>query len=202
MPLPRSIVAYTAGTDTRNQFTTPADARQVADLVDAHSQSLEGGQLLRDSQYNTNLTVSDATYTTVPVTSGGLLGDGGGWNTTYDRWVPPTDWFDDFTYVWIDMPWTVEWTGWGSGGNAQGFSQVLFEVMASSSSSTVVTTHNASSDQIYRVPTYDIPFWFSGVMTVRMTSGEAVRMRIFQSSGTSMTTVKVHWGIRIVGGND
>ena len=43
MPLPRFVVRITPGTDTRNQFTTPPDARVVEDLIAAHEDPVVGG---------------------------------------------------------------------------------------------------------------------------------------------------------------
>lgn len=200
MPLPRSVVRYTAGTDTRNQFTTPADARQVEDLMLAHDGAIEGGQLCRDTYFSTNLTLSNNTWTACPVTSGGIKAAHAGWNTTYDCWVAPTDWHDDWTYLWVDVPWTVNFPDW-SGGNANSSSRVQFRVRASASSSTVISTHEAGWRWQTRFG-LGIPEVLSGCMTVRLESGQALEMRYFQNSGTSMTSLNARWGVRIVGGHD
>lgn len=200
MPLPRSIVAYAAGTDTRVQFTTPPDPRQVADLVDAHSVSIEGGQLCRDTYFSTALTVSSSSWTVVPVTSGGIKAAHSGWNTTYDCWQAPTDWFDEFTYVWVDMPWTVNFPDW-SGGNSNSSSRVQFRVRASPSSGTVVSTHEATWRWQTRFA-LGVPEVVSGCQTVRLQTSHVIEMRLHQSSGTSMTSVNAMWGVRIVGGHD
>lgn len=194
MPIPWSVHRYTAGTDTRIQFTTPPDARQVEDLMAAHEQSIVGGIVMA------NTSVSDSTWKVVPVSGGNLVADDGNWSTTYDCWGPPDDWFDEFTYLCLNMPFSVHWPSW-SGGNSSALYYVEFRVrnQANPSGSTLLDNFYASvtkadRDGIERV--------FSGTGIIRITQDDWVEMRVYQSSGTLMNNVLVRWTVNVVGGTD
>lgn len=206
MPIPRSIVAYAAGTDTRNQFTTPPDARQVADLVAAHEDPIVGGQIIRSATWSTTFAVaSSSSWTVVPVTSAALEATDGNWDTANDCWGPPDDWFDDWTYVLVDCPWTVAWEGFSASGS--GFAQVNFLVKSQASGSDVTyKVYDEYASSTYLIDGadngYAIPFVDSGCMTLKLAQGQKVKMRVLQTGPTYMDPVTVHWGIRLVGGTD
>lgn len=206
MPIPRSIHRYAAGTDTRVQFTTPPDPRQVEDLVAAHEDAIVGGQIIRSTAWSTTFAVSSgSSWTVVPVTSGALEADDGNWDTTNYCWGPPSDWFDEFTYILVDCPWTVHWEGFSSAGS--GFAQVNFLVKSQASGSDVtykIYEEYASSTYLIDGADngYAIPFVDSGCMTLKLGVGNKVKMRVLQTGPTTMDPVNVHWGIRLVGGTD
>lgn len=203
MPLPRHVVRIAVGSDTRDNSSTPPDPRRVEDLMTALDDSVVGGTLARNTYWSTEWTLSSsATPTTLPVTSGAIITDDGGWNTTYDCYVPPSGWFDDYTYVQADLVWTVEWPMW-SGGNSFGNLLARFNILPSASSSTAsaVSVHEAGMIWQER-NAYSLNPTHGGTVPVRFTEGQAVEFQLAQTSGTSMTTIAASWGVRLIGATD
>lgn len=191
MPIPWSVHRYAAGTDTRNQFTTPPDARQVEDLMAAHEQSIVGGIVMA------NTSVSTGTWKVVPVSGGNLVADDGNWSTAYDCWGAPSDWFDEFTYLCLNMPFSVQWPA--AAGTSMFYVEFRVRNQANPSGSTLLDSFYASvtkadADGIERV--------FSGTGIIRITQNDWVEMRLYQSSGSLMNNVLVRWTINVVGGTD
>lgn len=203
MPIPRSVIRIAEGSDTRFVSTTPPDPRRVEDLMAAHEESIVGGTLIRNTYYSTEWTLaSGSTPTTLPVTSGAIIDNDGGWNTTYDCYVPPAEWFDDFTYVTIDLPWTVEWPMW-SGGNSSANLLTRFNVLPSASSATASAASVHEAGMIWQARNvYALNPTHGGVVSVRCTEGQAIEFQLAQTSGTSMTTIAASWGVRLHGGYD
>lgn len=197
MPIPWSVHRHAAGTDVRNQFTTPPDARQVEDLIAAHEQSIVGGIVMATTS------VSDSTWKVVPVSGGNLVADDGNWSTAYDCWGPPDDWFDEFTYLCLNMPWIVTWPSW-TAGNSSAYTYVQFRVrnQANPSGSSVLDDFYAD-ESLSGISGSGLGRTMSGTGLVRMTQDDWIEMRIYQTSGTLMNSnVKVRWGINVVGGTD
>lgn len=197
MPLPRSVVRYAAGTDTRAQFTTPPDARQVDDLMDAFEDKNCGGQQERSAEFSTTWThTSSSNWVTAPVTSGAMVWDDGNWDTSNDRWGPaPTDWFDEWTYVCLDIPWTVLFPDDGTGlAKIRG---VQFLVKNSGGTTVrTIPTYTASLDS------NGVNVVASGTLSLRIPTGNTITMRIFQWTGGNLAGIEYRWGVRIVGGTD
>lgn len=187
MPLPRSIVTYAAGTDTRNQFTTPPDARQVADLVTAHEDPIVGGTV--DGSYTHN---SSGNWVLATFTSGQVYASDGNWNATADCWTAPSGWFDDYTTLYLDVPFSVNFQG-----TAATSCGVQAHVRASAGGSSV-SEHNGHFMEAVSGP-YSYAHTCSGtVLAVPVTEGQTIELRTWQDQGSNMT-VEFRWGIRLHG---
>lgn len=190
MPLPRSIVVYAAGTDTRPQYTTPADPRQVADLVTAHQDRIVGGTVMD------GVAVSDSTWKVMPVSGGNLVADDGNWNATYDCWGPPDDWFDDYSTIVIDCVYSVGWPAWAAG-NASAVFYIAFRVRNQANPSGATTSQDVYSS-VSKADRDSVERADSGVCPLVISQGEFIEMRLYQTSGTLMNgTVLVRWGVRL-----
>lgn len=190
MPLPRSIVTYAAGTDTRPQYTTPPDARQVADLVAAHEDPIVGGTV--NGSFNHT---SSGSWVRCDFGSSDKVTDDGNWNGTYDCWAPPSDYFDHYTTIFVDIPWRMAWNG---NGNA-------FEAMAQAATRTSLGAGSVSVEYtghymyVGHYGSYAYAHTASGVITaVALTSGQTVELRAFQNTGANQT-IGFRWGVRLHG---
>lgn len=203
MPLPRHVVRIAVGSDTRDNYTTPPDPRRVEDLMKAMEDPVVGGTLIRDAYFSTVFALSSsATPTTLPVTSGGVQTDDGGWNTTYDVYVPPAEWFDEYTYVQCDLVWTVSWPMW-TGGNSYGNLLTRFNILPSASSSTGSADSVHEAGMIWQERNaYSLNPTHGGVVPVIFTEGQAVEFQLAQTSGTYMTDIDASWGVRLIGATD
>lgn len=186
---------YAAGVDTRNQFTTPPDNRLVQDMAEAMEIRCGGGQVTGTTDGY------DSTYSAVPVTSGNLIADDGGWSTAYDCWGPPSSWFTkwDGTFrstILVDCSFNVSWPDWSSG-NSAAFFIVDFRVrnQANPSGATVLSTINALVTVEVKHG-YGTPCVFSGTVPgIAMTGTQFLEMRLKQTSGTYMSSIPFRWGI-------
>lgn len=196
MPLPRSVVRYAAGTDTRAQFTTPPDPRQVDDLMDAFEDKNDGGQQERSAEFSTTWThTSNGNNVAVPVTSGAMVWDDGVWDTSNDRWGPaPTDWFDEWTYVCLDIPWTVLFPDSAGGAKAR-----AVEFRVKNSGGTVLRTIQTYCSYLDSAGFNVVS---SGTLSLRIATCNTIEMRIFQWTGGNLAGIEFRWGPRIVGGTD
>ena len=190
MPLPRTIVAYAAGTDTRAQFTTPPDPRQVADLVTAHEDPVVGGTI-RGSFNHT----SSGSWVRFDFGSGNKVTDDGNWNGTYDCWVPPSGHFDDYTTIYVDIPWRAAW--YGNGAEFQAQAQAA--TRSSVGSGSVLAEYNGYYCYVGHEGSYSYAHTASGcIPAVPLTTGQTVEFRVFQDTGSNQT-IDVAWGVRLHG---
>lgn len=184
---------YAAGTDTRNQFTTPPDARLVADMAHAAEITTAGGIVAG------TMAVSSGSAATIPVSGSTLVDDDGNWNSTYDCWGPPSDWYtkwdgDTFSTIYVSCEWVVAWPAW-AGGNSASLHYVEFRVrnQANPSGAWVLASAGGYSEII---PRDGFGRVFSGTVPgIPMASGQFLEMRVGQSSGTLMNgtiTFKFH----------
>lgn len=193
MPLPRSIVVYPAGTDTRAQFTTPPDARQVADLVAAHEDPIVGGTVAGSYTHN-----STGNWVRVAFASGNRITDDGNLDTTYDCWKPPSGHFDDYTTVFVDVVFSVEFYDNGASaytGAVQAATRASLGAGSVASEYNGFFRYNASDDF-----TFGTAMTASGCIPgIPLTTGQTVELRTFQNTGGNQTHA-YRWGVRLHGG--
>lgn len=185
------ITVYTAGTDTRNQFTTPPDARQVADLVAIHQNGNAAGTGGTVSKSMTHS--SSGNWVVVAFASGDVIIDDGNFNATYDCWKPPAAFFTAATTVYVDIVWSAAFYDPGTafvGG-------VQAAVRASLGAGSTSAEYNGlfmGSD--YNAPTYGYAMTASGIIpAVPLTSGQTVELRCWQNTGGSQT-ILARYGVR------
>lgn len=187
MPLPQFVVRVAAGTDTRNQFTTPPDQRQVEDLIAAHEDPVVGGTVVGSYTHNSTGNWVKATFT-----SGQVVSSDGNWDATNDCWTAPAAWFDDYTYVYVDVPFVA---------NFQGTAATSCGVQAhkrSSAGGSSVEEINGHFMEAVSGP-YSYAHTCSGVIpAVQVTSGQTIELRTWQDQGSNMT-VAFRFGIRLHG---
>lgn len=186
------ITVYAAGTDTRNQFTTPPDTRVVADLVAIHQNGNSagtGGTIA--AQYNHT---SSGSWVRADFGSGDKVTDDGNWNGTYDCWVPPSAFFDDAETIYVDIPWVGEWFDVAASsftGAAQAATRASLGAGSVLAEYNGYFRYNASDDA-----TFGVAMSASGVIpAVPLTTGQTVEFRFFQNTGGNQT-IRFRWGVR------
>lgn len=190
MPLPRSIVVYAAGTDTRPQFTTPADPRQVADLVTAHEDPVVGGTIAGSFNHT-----SSGSWVRCDFGSGDKVSDDGNWSGTYDCWAPPSGFFDDYTTIYVDIPWTMAWYGNGNAFEAQAQAATRTSLGAGS----VGAEYGGHYHYVGHAGSYSYGHTAGGCIPgVPLTTGQTVELRAFQNTGSNQT-IAFRWGVRLHG---
>lgn len=183
------ITVYAAGTDTRANYTTPPDARQVADLVAIHQNGNAAGTggTITDSFTHG----SSANWVQAPFSS--VLIDDGNWNTTYDCWKPPAAFFSGVTTVYVDIVWSAAWYDPG----AAYWAGAQAAVRASLGAGSPTAEYNGHFFYVDTSgPSFGYAHTASGVIpAVPLTSGQTVELRLYQSSGGSQT-ILYRYGVR------
>lgn len=183
------ITVYAAGTDTRNQFTTPPDPRQVSDLVAIHNSTIHGGGGTIAGSFNHT---STGNWVRCDFGSSGKVTDDGNWNGTYDCWVPPSTYFDAATTIYVDVLWRCEWYGTGAAYEAG----CQAATRASLGAGSVAAEYNGHYVYVGHAGTYSYSHTASGaIAAVPLTEGQTVELRTFQNSGGNQT-ITFRWGVR------
>lgn len=192
MPLPRSVVRYAAGTDTRNQFTTPPDPRQVEDLMLAHEDPTVGGTVAGSYSHT-----SSGSWIGISFAAGNKVNDDGNWNTTYDCWVPPAGYFDDYTAIFVDVVFSVAFYDNGASsytGAVQAATRASLGAGSVASEYNGYFRYNASDDG-----TFGTAMTASGCIPgIPLTTGQTVELRTWQNTGGTQTHA-YRWGVRLSG---
>lgn len=187
MALPRHFVRIASGSDTRNQFTTPPDARQVEDLMVALEDPVVGGTVVGSYTHNSSGNWVKATFT-----SGQVVSNDGNWDASNDCWVAPGGWFDDYTYLYVDIPFVANFQG--TAGSSDG---VQAHVRSSAGGSSVEEINGHFMEAVSGP--YSYAHTCSGVIpAVRLTALQTVELRTWQDQGSNMT-VAFRWGVRLHG---
>lgn len=201
MPIPRSVKRYAAGTDTRNQFTTPPDQRQVEDLMLAFEDPIVGAMQKRTSGYSTQFTHNSGsgTWDTVDVSSGGHFWTDGNMDTTGNCYGPcPADWYSEWTYLCFDVPWAMDFPS-HTGSYYMGV-RVVTKLYASPF--TVKSTTECYYELIDGAADgYALLGSASGTASVRLESTDCIQIQVLQSKGATMA-MDFQWGTRLVCGTD
>lgn len=186
------ITVYAAGTDTRNQFTTPPDQRQVADLVAIHQNGNaagSGGTIVRNPTFSSSWThTSSMSWLRTPVTNASKMVDDGNFDNTNECWVAPSAWYTGVTYVYVDIPWSCVF-----------YSAEEAGVQAHVRSSAGGTSVEEINGLFMKVPTgrYGRALTASGVIPdVRLQSGYSVEFRVYRETDGGAGTVDFRWGVR------
>lgn len=184
------ITVYAAGTDTRNQFTTPPDPRQVSDLVAIHNSTIHGGGGTIGGSFNHT---STGNWVRCDFGSSDKVTDDGNWNGTYDCWVPPSTYFDSYTTIYVDIPWRCEFYDPGTAY----WAGVQAATRASLGAGSVSTELNGNFEYVGTTgPTYGYALTASGVIpAVPLTEGQTVELRTWQNTGGNQT-ITFRWGVR------
>lgn len=189
MPLPNHAVRITPGTDTRNQFTTPADPRIVEDLLEALDDPIVGGTVANTSFSHT----SSGNWVRADFSSN--VTSDGNWNTTYDCWAPPANYFDDYTTLYVDIPWVAAWSGTGVAFEAQ----VQAATRASVGAGSVAVEYSGYYAYVGHYGSYAYAHTASGTIpAVALTTAQSVELRLWQNTGGSQT-IQFRWGVRLHG---
>lgn len=192
--IPNFLKVYTPGTDTRDLYTTPADPRQLADLIGSRTEALRLGHVRRATTWTHN---SSGNWLTAPIDSGDILwGDETPYSFTNNNWVPPPAWFTHFTNLFFDVPVSCQFVA--ADGTMTTSGQVRLQVRALNSGGGSVR------DQIiHQIPSPGgvNPITLSGTAHVRLQSGQRMDVQLFQSTGENLTVNFVEWGPRLVGAN-
>lgn len=192
MPVPRSVVRVAAGTDTRNQFTTPPDARQVEDLMTALEDPVVGGTIAGSYSHT-----SSGSWVRVSFAAGNKVTDDGNWDTTYDCWAPPTGHFDDYTAIYVDVVWMVQFYDNGASsytGAVQAATRASLGAGSVASEYNGYFRYNTSDDG-----TFGTAMTASGTIPgIPLTSGQTIELRTFQNTGGNQTHA-YRWGVRLHG---
>lgn len=184
---------FAVGTDTRTQFTTPPDPRIVDDLGDCMVLMAAGGTI-RGSFNHT----STGNWVRADWGSGDKVNDDGNWNGTYDCWVPPSSFYDNFTTLYVDIPWTCSWYDNGASsytGAAQAATRTSVGAGSVSVEYNGYFRYNTSDDG-----TFGTAMTASGcIPAIPLTTGQTVEFRVFQNTGGNQT-IAFSWGVRVMGG--
>lgn len=184
------ITVYTAGTDTRNQFTTPPDARQVSDLVTIHNSTIHGGGGTIAGSFNHT---STGNWVRCDWGSSDKVTDDGNWNGTYDCWAPPSTYFDAATTIYVDIMWAVAFNGTPNAAYEAG---VQAATRASLGAGSVAAEYNGLYLYVGHYGSYEYAHTDSGTIpAVPLTEGQTVELRTFQNSGGNKT-IGFRWGVR------
>lgn len=184
---------YTAGVDTRNQFTSPPDNRLVQDMADVLEITTGGGEV------RGTMSLTSGTNGAVPVSVTSLIVDDGNWNAAYDCWGPPSSWFTKwdgttFSTIYVDCHWMVSWPTWNAG-NTSSWHQVSFNVRSQANPSGASTIHSATGAAW--LANRGLGHAMSGTVPgIPVASGQFLEMTATQTSGTLMSnTVSFRWGV-------
>ena len=188
MPLPRFVVRITPGTDTRNQFTTPPDARVVEDLIAAHEDPVVGGTAVGSYTHNSSGNWLKATFT-----SGEVVTSDGNWDATNDCWVAPSAWFDDYTTLYFDVPFVVNFQG------TQATSAGVQAHVLSAAGGSSVAEYNGHFMEVVAGPYGEAHTCSGTIPAVPVTNGQAITFRTWQDQVSNNMTVAFRFGIRLHG---
>lgn len=188
MALPRRFVRIAAGSDTRNQFTTPPDARQVEDLITALEDPVVGGTVAGSYTHNSSGNWLRATFT-----SGQVVASDGNWDATNDCWTAPSAWFDDYTTLFFDVPFTVNFQG------TQATSVGVQAHTRSSAGGSSVTEYNGHFMEVVSGPFGEAHTCSGTIPAVAVTNGQTIELRTWQDQISNNMTVAFRWGIRLHG---
>ena len=202
MTIPRQVKRYAAGTDTRNQFTTPPDQRQVEDLMVAMEAPVVGAQQKRTAGFSTQYTHNSGVYTwdIVDVSSGGMFWTDGYMSTSANCYGPlPSSYYTDYTYLCFDVNWCMDFPA-AAVDYYMGV-QVITRLYASPY--TVISTTTCYTDMIERATNatenaFQGQGAASGTAAVRLATGQCIHIEVFQSKGATMA-MDFQWGTRLVG---
>lgn len=188
MPLPNHAVRLTPGTDTRTQYTTPADPRIVEDLLEALDDPVVGGTVVGSYTHNSSGNWLKATFT-----SGQVVSNDGNWDATNDCWVAPSGWFSTYTTVFIDVPFTVNFQG------TQATSVGVQAHVLSAAGGSSVAEYNGHFMEVVAGPYGEAHTCSGTIPAVPVTNGQAITFRTWQDQVSNNMTVAFRFGIRLHG---
>lgn len=188
MPLPNHAVRITPGTDTRNQFTTPADPRILEDVLEALDDPVVGGAVAGSYTHNSSGNWLIATFT-----SGQVVASDGNWDATNDCWKAPSAWFDDYTTLFFDVSFAVNFQG------TQATSVGVQAHTRASAGGSSVTEYNGHFMEVVAGPFGEAHTCSGTIPAVAVTSGQTIELRTWQDQISNNMTVAFRYGIRLAG---